>query len=207
MDSPVDVARELTRLLAPTDAASAAAFVTKILWFLVDLTKSEGGSILLPHSTKASFTQHAVCKLTGDQLASMQAEWAPAETWVLRGQPVVTPARVFQPILDRELGQVVAVLYLDGPQRFDAQVVQPYTEALGEALVRSQQVAFEDGGGHARPTGRAGLLKTLHEHEWNLSRVARVLGISRRTVYLRMQRYGIDRQRVPKSVTKLRSPR
>ena len=53
-------------------------------------------------------------------------------------------------------------------------------------------------------TGRAGLMRVLNDSEWNLARAARMLGVTRRTVYLRMQRYGIERQRVPKSVRKLR---
>ena len=55
-----------------------------------------------------------------------------------------------------------------------------------------------------RPTGRAGLLRVLQDAEWNVARAARVLGVTRRTVYLRLQRYGIDRQRIPKSVTRPR---
>jgi hypothetical protein len=204
MNSPIEVARDLTRLLAPTDPASAAACITKLLWFLADLTKAAGGAILVPNTIGPGYVLHATCRLTGDQLAELQAEWKAAEEWVLlRGQAIVTPTRVFQPVIEQGLGQVIAVLYLERAERFDAQVVQPYTEAMGEALSRSQRVTFEDEPS-VRPTGRAGLLKTLHEQEWNLARVARVLGVSRRTVYLRMQRYGIERQHVPKSVTRVK---
>ena len=42
--------------------------------------------------------------------------------------------------------------------------------------------------------GRGGLLRVLQDAEWNVARAARVLGVTRRTVYLRLQRYGIDRE-------------
>ena len=50
---------------------------------------------------------------------------------------------------------------------------------------------------------REKLLLLLNRNEWNIARVARLMGVTRRTVYLRLQRYGIPRERVPK--TRLRS--
>lgn len=50
---------------------------------------------------------------------------------------------------------------------------------------------------------REKLLLLLNRNEWNIARVARLMGVTRRTVYLRLQRYGIPRERVPK--TRLRT--
>jgi DNA-binding NtrC family response regulator len=38
----------------------------------------------------------------------------------------------------------------------------------------------------------------LDHNEWNVSRVARVLGVTRMTIYNRLRRFAIQRQRVPK---------
>jgi len=46
---------------------------------------------------------------------------------------------------------------------------------------------------------REKLLLLLNRNEWNIARVARMMGVTRRTVYLRLQRYNILRERVPKS--------
>ncbi len=46
---------------------------------------------------------------------------------------------------------------------------------------------------------REKLLLLLNRNEWNIARVARLMGVTRRTVYLRLQRYGIPRERVPKT--------
>jgi transcriptional regulator of acetoin/glycerol metabolism len=43
------------------------------------------------------------------------------------------------------------------------------------------------------------ILLELHANEWNISRVARRLGVTRRTVYLRLDRLGIERVRIPKA--------
>jgi transcriptional regulator of acetoin/glycerol metabolism len=39
----------------------------------------------------------------------------------------------------------------------------------------------------------------LERNEWNVSRVARVVGVTRMTIYNRMRRAGIPRQRIPKT--------
>jgi hypothetical protein len=46
---------------------------------------------------------------------------------------------------------------------------------------------------------REKLLLLLNRNEWNIARVARMMGVTRRTVYLRLQRYNIPRERIPKS--------
>jgi len=49
---------------------------------------------------------------------------------------------------------------------------------------------------------REKLLLLLNRNEWNIARVARLMGVTRRTVYLRLQRYSIPRERVPKTRAK-----
>jgi DNA-binding NtrC family response regulator len=49
---------------------------------------------------------------------------------------------------------------------------------------------------------REKLLLLLNRNEWNIARVARMMGVTRRTVYLRLQRYNIPRERVPKAKLK-----
>ena len=44
------------------------------------------------------------------------------------------------------------------------------------------------------------MLRALNEREWNVARVARDLGVTRRTVYLRMSKYDIARQHIPKNL-------
>jgi transcriptional regulator with GAF, ATPase, and Fis domain len=43
------------------------------------------------------------------------------------------------------------------------------------------------------------LLLLLNRNEWNIARVSRLMGVTRRTIYLRLQRYNIPRERVPKT--------
>jgi regulatory Fis family protein len=56
-----------------------------------------------------------------------------------------------------------------------------------------------DPGGAAVDGGdRERLLALLEGNEWNIARVARILQVTRRTIYLRLARYGLPRERVRK---------
>lgn len=62
------------------------------------------------------------------------------------------------------------------------ELIDSYLEATPKAAIERRQ-----------------LLAVLNRNEWNLARVARVLGITRVTVYKRMARLGIERLRVRKT--------
>ena len=47
---------------------------------------------------------------------------------------------------------------------------------------------------------RQQLLVLLERHEWNIARVARALNVTRTTIYKRLERYGLERVRIPKGV-------
>jgi transcriptional regulator with GAF, ATPase, and Fis domain len=47
---------------------------------------------------------------------------------------------------------------------------------------------------------REKLLLLLNRNEWNIARVARLMGVTRRTIYLRLQRYNIPREKVRKTL-------
>jgi transcriptional regulator of acetoin/glycerol metabolism len=47
---------------------------------------------------------------------------------------------------------------------------------------------------------RAQLIALLDRNEWNIARVARLMRVTRRTIYLRLDRYGVERKRVRKTV-------
>jgi hypothetical protein len=50
------------------------------------------------------------------------------------------------------------------------------------------------------------LLRLLDTNEWNIARVARILGITRATVYNRLARHGLARRRIPKTLSRRLSP-
>ena len=91
---------------------------------------------------------------------------------------------------------LIGVLYLDAPKTFSDEGLAYYLFQLAQGLevMRTEEVP----GAGMPADGRALLLQLMEAFEWNISRVARAAGLTRRTIYLRLVRYGIPRRRVAK---------
>jgi GAF domain-containing protein len=109
-------------------------------------------------------------------------------------------------------GDLVALLYVDSPEprlsgAHDIEGLAKFSRLLAGAVGRAPERA-------ARPRPeweayleqtpvedieREKLLLLLDRNGWNIARVARLMGVTRRTVYLRLRRYRIPRQRVFKT--------
>jgi GAF domain-containing protein len=119
------------------------------------------------------------------------------------------------PIVDEET--LVALLYVDSSEpRFcdghDLERLGKFSRILSKAVTDSGSLvagsrSTESWESYLERTPvedmeREKLLLLLNRNEWNIARVARLMGVTRRTVYLRLQRYGIPRERVPKTALK-----
>ena len=154
--------------------------------------------------------------------------WGRAKEQLRRGQPIFVPdcgvdrdlpvaakggpqsLAVF-PVFDGE--ELVALLYVDSVEPGfceprDIERLSKFSQILARA-VRPEEAA-------RAPSARTGweaylertpvqdierekLLLLLDRNEWNIARVARLMGVTRRTVYLRLQRYNVRRQKILKT--------
>jgi transcriptional regulator of acetoin/glycerol metabolism len=85
----------------------------------------------------------------------------------------------------------------EGLARLVAQLLDDLREANEAKITPSLLVDLEEM--TSDELTKEQLRQALARHEWNLSAVARRLGVTRRTVYMRMARFGIARKRIPKS--------
>jgi transcriptional regulator with GAF, ATPase, and Fis domain len=111
--------------------------------------------------------------------------------------------------------QLIALLYVDSMDPHfcaphDLERLAKFTRILAKAVLDSGPIAETQ---HSRAEAweaylertpvedmeREKLLLLLNRNEWNIARVARLMGVTRRTIYLRLQRYNIPRERVPKT--------
>jgi hypothetical protein len=106
----------------------------------------------------------------------------------------------------RHADTVWGVLYAEmmpTSPRIPAQHMATFSELLGQIL-RSRSAPDAP---QAEPTPvaltadaeRDNLVLLLERHEWNVSRVARLLGVTRMTIYNRLRRHRIAREHVRKS--------
>ena len=109
---------------------------------------------------------------------------------------------------------LIALLYVDSLdphfcEEHDLARLQKFSRIIAKAVRESSTDGVEPRSPDAWQTylertpvedmEREKLLLLLNRNEWNIARVARLMGVTRRTVYLRLQRYNIPRERVAKS--------
>lgn len=117
------------------------------------------------------------------------------------------------PCRSHEGGPLRGLLYVELHDATEIRPLRPL-RALSEMLATA--LAVEDGASDVddvpaeTPTPasapalldepqNANLVFLLEHNEWNVSRVARLLGVTRMTVYNRLRRAGVGRKRVPKA--------
>jgi ActR/RegA family two-component response regulator len=173
----------------------------RILTRLIQIHQARGGAILRARHEQVEIWLSAGLNLSA--VAELPVRWADHREALAAGRSVVEPGFALLPAMQGS--EMVAALYLAQPEGLavsDARV-------FGAAIAQAVQAA--DGGAGARrvpetsPTdeARLQLLSLLERHEWNIAEVARLLGVTRRTVYMRLRSFGIERKHVPKIYKKM----
>lgn len=152
------------------------------------------------------FAGHGIDQSSLDWL---RLQWGIHRERLAKGRPLFEGARGLWPLDDRRVDGIAAFLFLDGMTGHSEVSARGAIEAVGDLLGRCVAMAQETlqfspdvdvylKSSSPRTVLRRQLEGLLHENEWNVSRVARILGVTRVTVYARMERLGIARLRVPK---------
>jgi hypothetical protein len=187
---------ELVAAIAAVDPRTLAG---RLLAHVVKVLPARGGAVLA--------LQFGVVVLYADQLggdldkvAEAMATWQKRQGELAAGVAVQCGmAGSMSPLLSE--GALVGAVFLDGVpvSRCDIREIAtwlvaaitaptPHAGAV-EEIFRSVTVeGFE----------RQKIVQLLEGHEWNVARVARIMGTTRRTIYQKMARYGIERLRVPR---------
>ena len=175
-NGPRDAAERTLRWLKEECSARSVA-----LW------RSEGERLVLELSLGVD----------GSSLEGAQGLWAQRGDTLLAGQPVTDAGRILIPA--RPDGTYI---YLDG---IDARGMNIALAAAGATvalqalrrgpgpMMRGRRVVGSNG------LFRDELIATLRLHEWNLARVARVKGVTRKTIYDWLEKYDIPREKVRRS--------
>jgi len=128
-------------------------------------------------------------------IASAQALWTKDREALLAGSPAMNDNRALIPLrVERSFA------YLDGiePKRLDVETIASVAAVAAKALLRDREAAATQPSS-LEDVRREELVATLRLHEWNIARVARVKGVTRKTIYDWLKKYEIPRERVAKS--------
>jgi hypothetical protein len=194
---------DLATVLVGADPKLAAS---RLLGHLIKRYRAAGGLVVrLRDGQLVSFASCDV-PLERDQLVVEQ--WTKHRNLLAKGEALRGPGWVLAPL--RAEGALVGAVFLDAPaDDFDSGSA-PFLMALGQAAVHPDpgpDLGIYFMAMPAEEVEKEHLVRTLDANEWNVSRVARLLGLARRTIYLRLERYNIPRKRVPKTLKIARAPK
>lgn len=168
---------------------------------------------LLDHVTaRCKAKAAAVVMVADDELASFAGEvplshltalerlWKAEERDLRAGRPLIRNGFTVLPLMDGK--ELSGLLFVEGGAPLDARnsAVVALAAALKVARERLARPAPDPDMVAGAEIERQRLVAALDRHEWNIARVARLAGVTRRTIYLRLKRYKIDRRRVPKTL-------
>jgi ActR/RegA family two-component response regulator len=173
----------------------------RILTRLVQIHQARGGAILRPQQEHVEIWLSAGLNLGA--VAELPVRWADHREALAAGNSVVEPGFALLPAMVGN--EMVAALYLAQPEGLAVSDARVFTTAIAQA------VRAAEGAGATPPTPRLSptdearlqLMSLLERHEWNIAEVARLLGVTRRTVYMRLRSFEIERKHVPKIYKKM----
>jgi len=149
----------------------------------------------VPRGDNASVSLSFCLSLAG--IGSLPIRFLDHRARLAKGEVVVAPGFALAPLGAEEpqLGWV----YLDNPRGVDAKEIKPFLLGLAKAIA-----ALGETSGARVPSvnradvNRASILRLLEAQDWNIARVSRELGVTRRTLYMRLAAFGIARKKVPR---------
>ena len=179
---------ELEQLSELLVAADPGAATETLLRYICQRHGAAGGMVLALNGRERIV--RTVRSLDLGRLGAVQKLLKVNEPSLRAGRRVVSNGHALLPL--QEGGELVGALFLDEPKQLEPERLPPFLVALAKALSATEAPV--------RPRMDHGALleRALDENAWNVARVARALGVTRRTIYMRMQRFGILRRRVPK---------
>ena len=168
----------------------------RLLSKMCDVTGSEGGAVLVPQGENASVFLSYRLSLPG--LASLPIRFQDHRPRLAKGEVVAATGFALAPVGgegDAKLGWV----YLENPRDPDPKELRPFLLGLSKALgALGETTAGRPLNVNRADANRVNILRILEENDWNIARVSRELGVTRRTLYMRLAAFGIARKKVPR---------
>lgn len=208
-----DLINAVVELVASEEPRRSAE---RTLGLLVRVNRCRAGAIFSIDANRPKlFVGHSIDQ---DALDTVQAVWT-SNRKALQGGELVRDDKdkkerprsfAVLPVLIKD--SFCGLLFLDGVSARDLPTWKmndfaPFLRIIGRALQASAMgiegpSSTEDTlawRASLQEDDREALLRHLEQNEWNIARVARILGVTRVTVYHRLARFGIRRRKVPKT--------
>jgi hypothetical protein len=215
MKHPPDLIDQFTSLVLEGGESQSLAERT----LAIVLTLTHGRCAALFRIEEGALTLFASRGLDQSALDAAHADWRGQTESLARGDACYTPtasgdaeppARASVPVRGDD-GKATGILYVDGAEphfldasdlqrlgKFEAIFARALRAPAAPAAARTRSFERYLERTSVDDMERERLLLLLERNEWNIARVARLMDVTRRTIYLRLARYGVARERVRK---------
>jgi Bacterial regulatory protein, Fis family len=168
----------------------------RLLAKMCEVAGAEGGAVLVPQGDNASVFLSYRLSLAG--LGSLQIRFQDHRDRLAKGDLVSGSGFALAP-LSGEGESRLGWVYLENPRSFDAKELRPFLIGVAKAVAAlGETVVGRAPGVNRADANRANIVRILEENDWNIARVSRELGVTRRTLYMRLAAFGIARKKVPR---------
>jgi Bacterial regulatory protein, Fis family len=161
-----------------------------------------GGAVLAIHDGRLE--AFALQRADLDRLLTMRKRWSSFQSDFAKGRCAWDGENVIAPI--HEGPELVGALWIERPRAFDEADSQIPRTLLAKTLTVAATIPAQLAGSPKTfslvDETKARMLDELRRYDWNIAQVARVLGVTRRTIYLRLKKYGINRKKMPKTIAR-----
>jgi len=168
----------------------------RLLSKMCEVAGAEGGAVLVPQG--ASTTVLLSFRLSLSGLGSLPIRFQDHRARLAKGDVVSAAGFALAPVSSESDAQA-AWVYLENPRIADAKELRPFLLGMGKAIgALSAHEPLRAPSVNRADANRANILRILEENDWNIARVSRELGVTRRTLYMRLAAFGIARKKVPR---------
>ncbi len=224
MNPQVDLIDQLTSLVVGGDDPKRLA--ERTLEVMSSLTNGRSAAVFAVDGGRARL--FASLRADQSVLDVASAAWDRERESLERGHALYVPDRILDPRVAPEDtaissfavvpvvedGRVLALIYIDSAdphfiERHDLPRLSKFSRIIAKAVRdsasgRERSRSFGEWETYLERTPvedmeREKLLLLLNRNEWNIARVSRLMGVTRRTIYLRLARYRIPREKVRKT--------
>jgi Bacterial regulatory protein, Fis family len=179
-------------LVADDPRRSADRLLSKVC----EVAGADGGAVVVPQGEAASVFLSYRLSLAG--LGSLPIRFQDNRGRLAKGEVVSASGFALAPVSGDENAQL-AWIYLENPRNVDAKELRPFLLGMAKAVGALGEVAGPRAPNLNRAdANRATIVRILEENDWNIARVSRALGVTRRTLYMRLAAFGIARKKVPR---------